>query len=63
MVDTERRVFEIKRELDGNRSMERDRMRQMEAQLFELQRRLDTMAQQRAAMDSLWLPNLWLPNP
>jgi len=50
MVDTERRVFEIKRELDGNRSMERDRMRQMEAQLFELQRRLDTMAQQRASI-------------
>jgi len=35
MVDTERRVFEMKRELDGNRSQERDRMRQMEAQRFD----------------------------
>jgi len=50
MVDTERRVFEMKRELDGNRSQERDRMRQMEAQLFELQRRLDGLAHQRAAL-------------
>ena len=48
MVDTERRVFEMKRELDGNRSVERDRMRQMEAHLFDLQRRLDAIAQQRA---------------
>ncbi len=65
MVDTERRVFEIKRELDGNRSMERDRMRQMEAQLFELQRRLDTMAQQRAAMGQpvVAQPVMAQPNP
>ena len=48
MVDTERRVFEMKRELDANRSVERERMRQMEAHLFDLQRRLDAIAQQRA---------------
>ena len=48
MVDTERRVFEMKRELDANRSAERERMRQMEAHLFDLQRRLDAIAQQRA---------------
>ncbi len=50
MVDTERRVFEMKRELDANRSVERDRMRQMEAHLFDLQRRLDATAQQRSVV-------------
>jgi DNA-binding transcriptional MerR regulator len=50
MVDTERRVYEMKRELDENRSVERDRMRQMEAHLFDLQRRLDMMAEQRAVV-------------
>ncbi len=60
MVDTERRVYEMKRELDNNRSQERDRMRQMEAHLFDLQRRLDALAQQRATMGQ---PVLRQPNP
>jgi DNA-binding transcriptional MerR regulator len=56
MVDTERRVFEMKRELDGNRSAERERMRQMEAHLFDLQRRLDAIAQQRAVVQQPPMP-------
>ncbi len=56
MVDTERRVFEMKRELDANRSVERDRMRQMEAHLFDLQRRLDATAQQRAVIQQPPMP-------
>lgn len=48
MVENERRVFEMKRELDEARSLERERMRQMESHLFEMQRRLDAIAEQRA---------------
>ena len=60
MVDTDRRVFEMKRELDGDRSQERERMRQMEAHLFDLQRRLDAIAQQRAVSRQ---PQVAQPNP
>ncbi|RME83436.1 MAG: MerR family transcriptional regulator [Caldilineae bacterium] len=45
MVETERRVYELRRELDKERQEERERMRQMESYLFELQRRLDSLSE------------------
>lgn len=41
MLEAERRLFEVKREMDANQSQERERMRQMEQHLFDLQRRMD----------------------
>ncbi len=44
MLEAERRLFEVKREMDANQSQERERMRQMEQHLFDLQRRVDGLA-------------------
>ena len=66
MVENERKVFELKRELDEARSQERERMRQMEAHLFEVQRRLDSMAQRRSAQhqpQAMPLPDVPTPMP
>lgn len=46
MLEAERKLYELKREIDGERTVERERMRLMEASLFELQRRLDSMSNQ-----------------
>ena len=43
MVETERKLFELKRETEKYRTDERERMRQMEAYLFQLQRQLDAL--------------------
>lgn len=43
MLETERKLFELKRDLDEGQTRERERMRQMEQYLFDLQRRLDGM--------------------
>lgn len=43
MVETERRIFELKREMERHREEERERMRQMEAYMFQLQRQLDDL--------------------
>ena len=43
MVETERRIFEMKREMERYREDERERMRQMEAYMFQLQRQLDDL--------------------
>ncbi len=44
MLETERKLFELKRDLDEGQARERERMRQMEQYLFDLQRRLDGWA-------------------
>ncbi|NOZ71743.1 MAG: MerR family transcriptional regulator [Chloroflexi bacterium] len=44
MLEAERKLYELKREIDGSRTVERERMRQMESSLFELQRRLDSIS-------------------
>lgn len=44
MLETERKLFELKRDLDEGQARERERMRQMEQYLFDLQRRLDGLA-------------------
>lgn len=41
MLETERKLFELKHDLDEGQARERERMRQMEQYLFDLQRRLD----------------------
>ncbi len=43
MVETERRIFEMKREMEHYREDDRERMRQMEAYMFQLQRQLDDL--------------------
>ncbi len=43
IVETERRIFEMKREMERYRDEERERMRQMEAYMFQLQRQLDDL--------------------
>ena len=43
MVETERRIFEMKRDHEKQRNEERERMRQMEAYLFQLQRQMDEL--------------------
>ncbi len=45
IVESERKLYELKRELDLSKEQERERVRQLEAYLFELQRRLDSMTQ------------------
>ncbi len=45
MLDSERRIYELKRELDQTREQDRERLRQLEAYMFELQRRLDALNQ------------------
>lgn len=49
MVETERRIFEMKREMEKARTEERERMRQMEAYLFQLQRQMDDLVRRQAA--------------
>lgn len=46
ILEAERKLFELKREIDSNQAHDRERMRQMESYLFELQRRLDSLAPQ-----------------
>ncbi len=46
ILEAERKLFELKREVDSNQTHDRERMRQMESYLFELQRRLDSLAPQ-----------------
>lgn len=46
MLEAERKLYELKRELDGSREQEKERLRQLESYLFELQRRLDSVTQQ-----------------
>ena len=46
ILEAERKIFELKREVDSNQTHDRERMRQMESYLFELQRRLDSLAPQ-----------------
>lgn len=46
ILEAERKLFELKREIDSNQTQDRERMRQMESYLFELQRRLDSLAPQ-----------------
>ena len=48
MVETERRIFEMKREMERNRKDEQERMRQMEAYLFQLQRQMDDLVRRQA---------------
>ena len=47
MVETERRIFEMKREMEKNRKDEQERMRQLEAYLFQLQRQMDDLVRRR----------------
>ncbi len=47
MVETERRIFEIKREMERYRGEDRERMRQMEAYLFQLQRQIDDLVRSK----------------
>ena len=49
MVETERRIFEMKREVERNRKDEQERMRQMEAYLFQLQRQMDDLMRRQTA--------------
>jgi len=49
MVETERRIFEMKREMEKARTEERERMRQMEAYLFQLQRQMDDLVRRQSA--------------
>ena len=49
MVETERRIFEMKREIEKARTEERERMRQMEAYLFQLQRQMDDLVRRSPA--------------
>ncbi|HEY80491.1 MAG TPA: MerR family transcriptional regulator, partial [Caldilineae bacterium] len=60
MVETERRIFEMKREMTRHREEERERMRQMEAYLFQLQRQLDdlTRSQRPPAFPLATAPHL-----
>ncbi len=44
ILEAERKLFELKRELAGGQAQERERMRQMEAALFDLRRQLDGLA-------------------
>lgn len=44
MLEAERKLFELKRELAAGQAQERERLRQVEAALFDLQRRLDGLA-------------------
>jgi DNA-binding transcriptional MerR regulator len=48
MVETERRIFEMKREMEKARTEERERMRQMEAYLFQLQRQMDDLVRRQS---------------
>jgi len=48
MVETERRIFEMKREMAKAQTEERERMRQMEAYLFQLQRQMDDLVRRPA---------------
>ena len=45
MLETERKLFEMKRDVDEGQLRDRERMRQMESYLFEMQRRLDSLAE------------------
>ncbi|NOX62112.1 MAG: MerR family transcriptional regulator [Chloroflexi bacterium] len=56
ILETERKLYELKREMAATRSEERERMRQMESYLFELQRRLDLMTARPAASPQPALP-------
>jgi len=49
MVETERRIFEMNREIEKARTQERERMRQMEAYLFQLQRQMDDLVRRSPA--------------
>ncbi|MCX7853302.1 MAG: MerR family transcriptional regulator [Caldilineales bacterium] len=44
MLEAERKLFELKRELAAGQAQERERLRQVEAALFDLQRQLDGLA-------------------
>jgi|GEM_PF-2313538 len=44
ILEAERKLFELKRELAAGQAQERERMRQMEAALFDLRRQLDGLA-------------------
>lgn len=44
MLETERRLFELQRELAAGQAQARERMRQLEASLFDVQRQLDGLA-------------------
>ena len=50
MVETERRIFEIKREMERYRGEDRERMRQMEAYLFQLQRQIDDLVRSKSSL-------------
>ena len=50
MVETERRIFEMKREMERNRKDEQERMRQMEAYLFQLQRQMDDLVRRQSVL-------------
>lgn len=50
MVETERKLFELKRESEKYRTDERERMRQMEAYLFQLQQQVDALTRPQPAV-------------
>ncbi len=50
MVETERRIFEMKREMDRQRDEERERMRQIEAHMFQLQRQMDDLVRRQRSL-------------
>ncbi|MCO6451358.1 MAG: MerR family transcriptional regulator [Caldilineales bacterium] len=49
MLEAERKLFELKRDMNEVQTTERERMRQMEASLFELQRRMDVLGGQKVS--------------
>ncbi len=58
MVETERRIFEMRREMEKNRKDEQDRMRQMEAYLFQLQRQMDDLVRRQGATPTAGYPTI-----
>lgn len=62
MVETERRIFEMKREMAKTQTAERERMRQMEAYLFQLQRQMDDLTRRRPAPPVAFTPAV-MPMP
>ncbi|RUA16268.1 MAG: hypothetical protein DSY55_04560 [Clostridia bacterium] len=63
MVETERKLFELKRESEKYRTDARERMRQMEAYLFQLQQQMDALTRPHPAMVVSDRPALSLQTP
>lgn len=57
MLETERKLFELRQDLDAGQAKERERMRQMEQYLFDLQRRLDGLGATPARRSSAPSPS------